>query len=68
VFIPNGTPKLAPLGRHGEVPVTLGGKSKPDYPALSPAAINKHTTTPEFTAKYKAWLESLGPKMLAAWR
>jgi hypothetical protein len=30
--------QLAPLGRHGEVPVTVGGKSKPDYAALSLAA------------------------------
>jgi hypothetical protein len=41
VFALNGTAKLAPLGRYGEVPVT---------------------TTPEFTAKYKTWLESLGPE------
>jgi hypothetical protein len=38
VFALNGTAKLAPLGRYGEVPVTLGGKGKPD---LSVAAINK---------------------------
>jgi hypothetical protein len=28
-----------------------------DWLELSVAAINKHTTSPEFTAKYKAWLE-----------
>jgi hypothetical protein len=34
----------------------------PDYAALSVEAINRHTTSPEFTAKYKAWLEYLGPE------
>jgi hypothetical protein len=35
---------------------------EPDYAALSVVAINKHTTSPEFTAKYKAWLEYIGPQ------
>jgi hypothetical protein len=35
-----------------------GKKREPvDWAALSVAAINKHTTSPEFVAKYKAWLE-----------
>lgn len=57
--------QLAPLGRHGEVPVTLGGKSKPDYAALSLAAINKHTASPEFWVRHKKWLESQAAK---CWR
>ena len=38
------------------------GIVSPDYAALSAAAMNRLTTSPEFTAKYKAWLEYLGPK------
>jgi hypothetical protein len=30
---------------------------------LSVDAINKHTTSPEFTAKYKKWLERIGPEL-----
>ena len=37
MFALNGTAKLAPLARLREVPVTRGGKGKPD---LSVAAIN----------------------------
>jgi hypothetical protein len=25
--------------------------------------MNHHTTNPEFTARYKAWLEYIGPKL-----
>jgi len=34
----------------------------------SVAAINKYTTSPDFTARYKKWRKSLGPETLAAWR
>jgi hypothetical protein len=27
----------------------------------SVVTLNKHTTSPEFTAKYKKWLEKIGP-------
>jgi hypothetical protein len=38
-------------------------KSEPvDWCQLSVDAMNRHTTSPEFTARYKAWLEYLGPK------
>jgi hypothetical protein len=33
------------------------GIVSPDYAALSAAAMNRLTTSPEFTSKYKAWLE-----------
>jgi hypothetical protein len=39
------------------------GIVSPDYAALSAAAMNRHTTSPEFTAKYKAWLERIGPEL-----
>ena len=26
-------------------------------------AMNRHTTSPEFTARYKAWLERIGPEL-----
>jgi hypothetical protein len=35
-----------------------------DYAALSAAAMNRHTTSPEFTARYKKWLEYLDPDLL----
>jgi transposase len=33
-----------------------------DYAALSAAAMNRHTTSPEFTARYKKWLRGWAPK------
>jgi hypothetical protein len=29
----------------------------PDYGALSVDALNRHTSSPEFTARYRKWLE-----------
>jgi hypothetical protein len=34
-----------------------------DWCQLSVDAMNRHTTSPEFTAKYKAWLEKIGPEL-----
>jgi hypothetical protein len=34
-----------------------------DWGQLSVEAMNRHTTSPEFTAKYKAWLEYIGPEL-----
>ena len=42
---------------------TKKGIVSPDYAALSAAAMNRLTTSPEFTAKYKAWLERIGPEL-----
>ena len=40
----------------------IDGKA-PDYGQLTVDALRRHTTTPEFTAGYKAWLEYLGPEL-----
>ena len=34
-----------------------------DWGLLSVEAMNRHTTSPEFTARYKAWLERIGPEL-----
>jgi hypothetical protein len=34
-----------------------------DYAKLSADALNKYTTSPEFTARYKKWLEYIGPEL-----
>ena len=34
-----------------------------DWAQKSAEAMNRHTTGPEFTAKYKAWLEKIGPEL-----
>ena len=41
----------------------MAGVVSPDYAAMSAAAMNRHTTSPEFTARYKAWLERIGPEL-----
>jgi hypothetical protein len=55
--------------RLGKIKALEDAKAKkgivsPDYAALSAAAMNRHTTSPEFTARYKKWLEYLGPDLL----
>ena len=53
----NGWPRSRPSrGQRQE------GIVSPDYAALSAKAMNGHTTSLEFTARYKAWLEYIGPK------
>ena len=42
---------------------TKSDKKAPDYGQLTVDALNRHTTTPEFTARYKAWLELIGPEL-----
>ena len=34
-----------------------------DWGQKSAEAMNRHTTSPEFTARYKAWLEKIGPEL-----
>jgi hypothetical protein len=34
-----------------------------DWGQKSAEAMNRLTTSPEFTAKYKAWLERIGPEL-----
>jgi len=34
-----------------------------DWCQLSVDAMNRHTTSPEFAARYKAWLEKIGPEL-----
>jgi hypothetical protein len=36
-----------------------------DWAQKSAEAMNRHTASPEFTAKYKAWLERIGPELLS---
>ncbi|GEP62154.1 hypothetical protein RSO01_93200 [Reyranella soli] len=43
---------------------SLRGKKKKkasDYGQLTVDALNRHMSTPEFSARYKAWLEHIGP-------
>jgi hypothetical protein len=34
-----------------------------DWAQKSAEAMNRHTTSPKFTARYKAWLERIGPEL-----
>jgi hypothetical protein len=41
----------------------MSGDKKLDLGKLAVEAMNRATTNPEFTARYKAWLDFLGPKL-----
>jgi hypothetical protein len=36
-------------------------KQRPDWGQLTVDALNHHTSSPEFKASYKKWLEDIGP-------
>jgi len=38
-----------------------GGHVSPDYGELTVNALNRHTTDPEWSARYMRWLEDIGP-------
>jgi hypothetical protein len=41
----------------------MSDDKKRDLGKLAVEALNRATTSPEFTARYKAWLDFLGPKL-----
>ncbi|HEY2874715.1 MAG TPA: hypothetical protein VGJ56_22510, partial [Reyranella sp.] len=38
-------------------------RQTPDYGALTVEALKRHTNSQEFSARYKAWLEYVGPEL-----
>jgi hypothetical protein len=42
---------------------SMSDDKKLDLGKLTVEALNRATTSPEFTARYKAWLDFLGPKL-----
>jgi hypothetical protein len=40
----------------------MSEKQRPNWGQLTVDALNRATTTPEFKARYKKWLEDIGPE------
>ena len=59
----------SPRGGGPERPKVVGDGQKnserqtPDFGALTAEALNRHTNGHEFSARYKAWLEYMGPEL-----